>query len=103
MTCYVDGFLPSIRTVVARFPGNQPRYEMTYERLLQFARDVGHAFHARANALRRITKSIPAQTTDLNSSRPNHLTRTSSLPCTEKVLAIVEPKPSEFQLHISAQ
>lgn len=41
MTVFVDGLDNSIRTFVARFRDNEARYEMTFERLVQFAKDEG--------------------------------------------------------------
>ena len=47
MTHFIDGLSPTIRTIVARFREDTPRWEVTYERLVQFARDEGDAYRAR--------------------------------------------------------
>lgn len=47
MNVFVDGLSSVIRTIVARYRESVPRYELTYERLVQFARDEGDAYRAR--------------------------------------------------------
>lgn len=47
-----------------------------------------------------ILRSISAQTINLDRSRQSGLICTSSPPCTETVLAIVEPEPSELESHV---
>ena len=73
MTFYVDGLMPSTRTIVARFREEQPRFELTFERLDQHAHDEGDAFRARLNALRKIssnqTQSYDQRRTPANPSR----------------------------------
>lgn len=39
MTFYFDRSFPSIRSIVAPFREDQPRHEMTYERVVQLAHD----------------------------------------------------------------
>ena len=48
MTLFIDGLSPVIRTLVARFRESHPRRELSYERIVQFARDEGDAYRARA-------------------------------------------------------
>ena len=50
MTIFVDGLQPEIRTTVARYREDQPRYEMTLERLIHHAQDEGDALRARISA-----------------------------------------------------
>lgn len=56
MTLFVDDLLPETRTIVARFREQQPRYELTYEHLVQYARDEGDACRAR-NPTRKAERS----------------------------------------------
>lgn len=61
MTAFVDGLDTSIRTVVARFRDNEARYEMTYGRLVQFAKDEGNSYRARLG-IRAKTPTGPEKT-----------------------------------------
>lgn len=103
MTICVEGLLPRTCTVVAPFHEDQTHNEMTYERLVQFARQEGNAFHARDNVFHRVTRGIPAQTNDLNCCRSIPSTCTSPPLCIEKVPYLVGPGPAELQLHIAVQ
>ena len=47
MTFFVDGLQPELRTTVARYREDQPRHEMTLERLVHHAQDEGDALRAR--------------------------------------------------------
>ena len=52
MTFYVDGLMPNIRTTVARFRENEFRQDMTFERLIQIAKDEGDEALARIEFFR---------------------------------------------------
>lgn len=46
MKLYVDGLLPNIRTVVARYGIYQPLSSLTFEKLVKYALDEGKTYHA---------------------------------------------------------
>lgn len=54
MTYFVNGLLPEIQPRVMRFREDQPRYELTFERLVQFARDEGLAVRAQTSRARTV-------------------------------------------------
>ena len=91
MTFFIDGLRSEIRTIVARFRENEYRQDMTYERLIQFAKDEGDAFRARATSstIPR-TARIPARIVP-GILRTN---RKSPPPSTQQVAFIDEPTPS---------
>jgi len=61
MTKFVDGLLGCIRFPVARFRENEPRQQMTLDRLVQYAGDEGDAFRSRNNALtKRVQPKQPS-------------------------------------------
>ena len=51
MTFFIYGIRPETMTLVARFPENQYRQDLTFERLIQFAKDEGDSFRAMAPRL----------------------------------------------------
>ena len=59
MTFYVDGLMPKIRTIVARFCENEFRKYMTFQRLIQFAKDEGDAAQARIEYLIPTGTNVP--------------------------------------------
>lgn len=57
ITVFIDGLNDSVRTVVARFRDNEPRYQMTYERLVQYAKDEGDSYRARLGIRQQTTRT----------------------------------------------
>lgn len=47
MSLFVDGLTESIRTIVAHLRDGEPRYEMKFERILQFVMEDGDLYRAR--------------------------------------------------------
>ena len=47
ITVFVNGLLPAIRSVVSRFRREQPRYSLTFDRIVSYARDEGDSYRAR--------------------------------------------------------
>lgn len=77
MTFKVDGLLPNIRTIVARFRENEFRQDMTFEGLIHFGKDEGDA--ARSRIARLIGDSSAAETTgSLRSGIPKPIRRVHS-------------------------
>ena len=67
MTFFVNGLLPEIQPRVIRFREEQPRYDLTFERLVQTARDEGNATRAQARP------NLPRGNTNQRSKeRPKH-------------------------------
>ena len=82
MTFFVDGLQPELRTTVARYREDQPRHEMTLERLVHHAQDEGDALRARIIAEgERVSKRRQAA----------FATPTRSTQKTQRQVAILEP------------
>ena len=47
ITAFVDGLIPEIRNLVARYRESQSRETLSYEKLVQFAKDEGSSFRTR--------------------------------------------------------
>jgi hypothetical protein len=109
MTFYVDGLLPCIKTLVARFRESEYRYHMTFERLMQHAKDEGDAFRSRNEHIRpagRNTDVTPVRTRGATrrptaNSQPLAFLETDSIPTfqdtandAEQVLVIPEDEPT---------
>ena len=92
MTFYVYGLMPNIRTIVARFRENEFRHDMTFERLIQFAKDEGDAARARIEPLR------PTGTIT-----PGILNPTKRSPPPPHTLAFIEPTGSSQDLRDASQ
>ena len=92
MTFYVDGLMPNIRTIVARFRENEFRHDMTFELLIQFAKDEGDAARARLEVLR------PTGTIT-----PGILKPTRRSPPPPRTLAFIEPTVSSQDLRDASQ
>ncbi len=60
MTLFINGLVPEIQSVVARFREQTPRSHMRYEALVQFARDEGHTYRTRAGIGRAATTRKPS-------------------------------------------
>ena len=54
MSQFVYGLSPTIRTIVQRFRETTPRRELTFDKIVQFARAEGDAHRARTSNLRLI-------------------------------------------------
>ena len=52
ITFFIDVLRPQTMTLVARFRENQYREDLTFERLIQFAKDAGDSFRSMAPPLR---------------------------------------------------
>lgn len=68
MTFLTNGLSPSIQTIFVRYRETQPRRLLTYNALVQFARDEGEAFRARTRLLREISnpRNLNTNTTAVN-------------------------------------
>ena len=51
MTFIIDGLRPKTMNLVTRFRENKYGQDLTFERLIQFAKDEGDSFHAMARRL----------------------------------------------------
>ena len=63
MTFFVNGLLPSIQTIVARYRESQSRRDLSYEELVQFAQDEGDSHRARTSNL-RVAKIVSNKNND---------------------------------------
>jgi hypothetical protein len=90
MTKFVDGLLGCIRFTVARFRENEPRQQMTLDRLVQYARDEGDAFRSRNNAITSRVQARQPSTTPTRTLQPALRPTARSPPPTRNV-TFVEP------------
>ena len=63
MTFFINGLSPTIRNIVARHRESQPRRSLTYEELVQFARDEGES-HRASNSSLRVVRTVNRTSTD---------------------------------------
>ena len=92
MSFYADGLVPNIRTIVVRFRENEFRHNMTFERLIQFAKDEGEAARARYETLKP-TGVIT----------PGILQPTKGSPPPPRTLAFIDPAGSCQDLREASQ
>lgn len=83
MTIFIDGLNPTIRTLVARYREQQGRHELTFQQLVQYARDEGEAYRA------RLQTGTPAPRNVLAAPATN--TRTGGRP---RQALLLSPAPS---------
>lgn len=50
VTIFINGLLPAIRSVVSRFRHEQPRYLLTFDRIVSYARDERESYRARIHS-----------------------------------------------------
>ena len=62
MTLFINGLIPEIQSVVARYREKNPRDSLQYEDLVQFARDEGITLRARYGTNRRTSTNTPQAT-----------------------------------------
>ena len=90
MTRSVNGLVGCLRTSVARYRKNEPRHELTMDRLVQYARDEGDTYRSRNAALAKHvgkpTNAVPAMTP----LRPALRQTATSPPQRERLVSFME-------------
>ena len=60
---FINGLREETRTIVQRYRRDQPRYELSYDRIVQFARDEGDSYRARNRAPPALRPALANQQT----------------------------------------
>ena len=70
MSFFINGLLPEIQSIVARYREETPRSYLRYDKLVQFARDEGQAQRARATSYRNQSRRLPPNKSVINFVQP---------------------------------
>ena len=99
MTIFIDGLNPSIRTLVARYREQQSRHDLTFQQLVQYARDEGEAYRARLQNATPAPRNILATpaATNRNGGRPRQALLLSQ-PATSHRSSEVSPAAGQHEL-----
>ena len=91
MTFFVDGLSPTTRTIVARFRENEPRYELSFERLVQFVQDQGDAYRAQRVTMKPMTSIRKT----VNKKRSVHFAGEEEFPTEEEDTEYIQAVPED--------